>query len=80
MTLSEKKKLLKGRRIVEIRWNAFRRGGGREPGWTSDPVFILDDGTKVSFSVEETEVGEYGISVNVYQKALTNSSSSQHLL
>lgn len=69
MTLVEKKKLLKGRRITEIRWNAFRRGG-RGQDWTTDPVFILDDGSKVGFSVEETEVGEYGISVNVWPKDL----------
>jgi len=65
MTLNEKKKLLKGRKIVEVKWNAFKTGRGR---WTADPVFILDDGTKFGISVEETEVGEYGISVNVWPK------------
>lgn len=72
MTLNEKKKLLKGRRIVEVQWNAFRTGRGdrRKRGWTTDPVFTLDDGTKVCFSVQETEFGEYGISVNVWPKTV----------
>jgi hypothetical protein len=70
MTLNEKKKLLKGRRIVGIRWNAFKTGRprGRGQGWTTDPVFVLDDGTKFGLSVEETEGGDYGISVNVWPK------------
>jgi hypothetical protein len=70
VTLNEKKKLLKGRKIVEIQWNAFRTGRGarRRQGWTTDPVFILDDGSKVCFSVDETEISEYGISVNVCPK------------
>lgn len=70
MTLNEKKKFLKGRRIVEVKWNSFKTGRsvGRGQGWTTDPVFILDDGSKVGFSVQETEVGEYGISVNIRPK------------
>lgn len=66
MTLKEKTKLLKGRRIVAIEWRAFRRRVGRENDWTTDPVFTLDNGVRVTFSTNETEVGEYGISVNVH--------------
>lgn len=64
MTLKEKTKLLRGRRIVKIKWNSFYTGRGNKQ--STDPVFLLDDGTKVTFSVEETEGGEYGISVNVH--------------
>lgn len=70
VTLNEKKKFLKGRRIIEVRWNAFKtgRGRGRGQGWTSDPVFIMDNGSTVRFSVDETEIGRYGISVTVNTK------------
>jgi hypothetical protein len=64
---------LKGRTIVRVEMNSFRtdwkeeatgsRGGN---SWTTDPVFHLDDGTRVSFAVAETEMGEYGIDVCVH--------------
>jgi len=72
MTVKEMKKRLVGRRIIAFEANAFRegtdagsfledrpsKGSGRV---TYDPVFILDDGTRLSFRVHETEIGEYGI-------------------
>lgn len=39
-------------------WGQNRPNGGRI---TYNPVFILDDGTRVSFNVHETQVGEYGV-------------------
>ncbi|HEV3059609.1 MAG TPA: hypothetical protein VGY48_15270 [Vicinamibacterales bacterium] len=77
MTVKEMKKRLVGRRIVAIEARAFRDGdipaskikydglweATRPTGGaiTYDPVFILDDGTRLSFRVHETEIGEYGI-------------------
>ena len=29
--------------------------------WTSDPTIVFDDGSALSFIVDETEIGEYGI-------------------
>lgn len=55
---------LRGRKIVKVIWNEFGTGRGAEK--TTDPTFILDDGSRLTFSVEETEVGEYGISVNLH--------------
>jgi len=54
---------LVGKRIVgvELRFDSGHKGSRR---WTFDPVFILDDGSRVAFSVDETDHGsEYGISI-----------------
>jgi hypothetical protein len=63
-TLKEKTKLLVGRKIVQVRWRAFRRIG--RP-MATDPVLLLDDGTELRFSVQEAD-GCYGISINVWPK------------
>jgi hypothetical protein len=49
-----------GRRIVGVRLNKFKDGKG---GWATNPVLTLDNGLKVSFVVQETDVGEYGIEI-----------------
>lgn len=68
MTIKEKIRLLKGRTIVDVHLRCFRTGRSGRQTWATDPEFVLDDGTTVTFSVQETEVGEYGISVNPYPK------------
>jgi hypothetical protein len=55
---------LVGRQITAVRWNKFYAGKARGY-WSTNPVFILDNGDRVCFSVDETETGEYGISVQV---------------
>lgn len=58
MTGKQLVRALKGRRIVNVKLNNFRDGRG---GWTCNPDFFLDDGSRLSFTVRETESGEYGI-------------------
>lgn len=55
---------LVGRRIVAVEWNRFPRGRGRT-GRTADPVLLLDNGARISFSVSETEDAGYGIDILV---------------
>ena len=59
---------LVGRTIVSVASGAFARDfidEGETPhtrgGFTSDPRFVFDDGSTLSFVVDETEVGEYGL-------------------
>jgi hypothetical protein len=54
------KKHLVGRTIVDVDPGPFSNGKG---GTAHDPTLTLDDGRKVFFVVEETEVGKYGISL-----------------
>ena len=49
---------LVGRTIVSVRLRACRDGRG---GYTASPIITLDDGSSLSFSVHETESGDYGI-------------------
>jgi hypothetical protein len=75
MTVAEFRKRIVGRHIVGYEANAFR-DGRRRGNWsksepfepppeggaiTYDPVFILDDGSRIKFHVHETEGSEYGI-------------------
>ena len=53
-----------GKRIVSMRLNRFNTGRSTGRGgkaWSFDPVIELEDGSKITFSVDETEVGSYGI-------------------
>jgi len=57
---------LVGRTIVRVEPNAFltdNAGSNARNGWTCDPVLVLDDGSRVFFVVDETETGEYGLTV-----------------
>lgn len=47
-----------GRRIVDVQMRPFNDGKG---GVAHDPVFVLDNGARVRFLTQETEVGEYGV-------------------
>ena len=53
-----KKEDIIGRKIVDVELNSFRDGGGY---WNYDPVFFLDDGTRIDFMATKTDVGKYGI-------------------
>jgi len=56
---------LVGRRIVGVELRPFDSGHKGSRRWTFAPVFILDDGSRVAFSVDETDHGsEYGISIS----------------
>lgn len=51
-------KLLVGRRIVGFRHNPWSDGRG---GTAHNPVIELDNGAVLTFTVEETDCGEYGV-------------------
>lgn len=64
MTDKELVRRLKGRRIVDVKLRKFRVGSATHPRpkeWTYDPLFVLDNGSELSFIVAETEHSEYGI-------------------
>ena len=55
-----------GKRIVAVCLNRFstgRKTGKGGTAWSFDPVLVLDDGTQVGVTVEETDVGRYGVSL-----------------
>jgi hypothetical protein len=56
---------LKGRKIVDVKLRRFRDGRG---GWATDPLLTLDDGRKVWFIAQETEVAEYGVEIGISAK------------
>lgn len=63
-----RKQDLVGRKIVAVemprRWEPVRGFWAHDP----PPTFILDNGARVTFSVEETE-SEYGVRVLIFKKA-----------
>lgn len=69
MNAKELNRVLRGRRIVKVKVNRF--DDGRRMGtWAHDPSIYLDDGSVIRFSVEETETGEYGVSLIVGRASL----------
>jgi hypothetical protein len=56
--MKAKKTDLIGRRIVAVDFRPFDNGRGET---ADDPILTLDDGSKLCFIVQETEVGEYGV-------------------
>lgn len=59
---------LVGRRIVRVVPRAFLVGRGNE--WSYRPIFVLDDGSEVAFSVAETESGDdYGVVPYFHKRA-----------
>jgi len=57
---------LVGKKIVAVEVNRFETGRAT-PRCTTDPKFILDDGSYLYFFVQETEVGDYGVEIVRYQ-------------
>lgn len=60
MTFGLKTKLL-GRRIRGVFLRPFPDGRGGE---AYNPSLLLDDGARLTFSVQETESGEYGVTID----------------
>ena len=53
---------LVGRKIVKVKMNGFKTG--RFDGDTStDPLIVLDDGSRLMFITAETETGDYGVDI-----------------
>jgi hypothetical protein len=62
-------RFLVGRKIVAVELNRFDSGHKGSRRWTFDPVFVLDDGSRITFNVDETDYGcDYGISVSRWKK------------
>jgi hypothetical protein len=55
--IGEKEDII-GRKIVDVELNRFSDSGGY---WNHEPVFFLDDGTRIAFVATKTDVGKYGI-------------------
>ncbi|MCI0393203.1 MAG: hypothetical protein MOB07_31125 [Acidobacteria bacterium] len=55
------KRLLKGRTIVNVEVRSFRDG---RRGWATHPVITFDDGSKLLFHAQETELDRYGVALN----------------
>jgi hypothetical protein len=53
-------KHLVGRKIVSVDMRPFDDGKG---GVAHNPLLILDNGRRLFFVAEETEVGEYGVQI-----------------
>ena len=57
-----------GRRIVAVQLNRFDRNVEGQPvryegkdRWATAPEIVLDNGQRLRFLVQETDVGEYGV-------------------
>jgi hypothetical protein len=59
-----------GKTIASVEMNPFPRGLHEESrrGIAHNPVIWFTDGSRIEFSTEETEVGEYGTAIS-YAKA-----------
>lgn len=53
-------KLLVGRTIVDVQFWSFAARPGLDRSTADDPVITLDNGARLHFITQETEVGEYG--------------------
>lgn len=68
MSVNASKRLLVGRTITGFDTRKFRadRHGTVRAGtamWAHNPIITLDNGATLTFSVEETEHGDYGVRV-----------------
>jgi hypothetical protein len=61
------KRHLVGRRIMAVDFRPFDDGRG---GTAHNPVLTLDNGRRVTFTTEETEVGEYGTLISISPRDL----------
>jgi hypothetical protein len=61
-------KWIVGKTIKSIDMRPFDSGGHaykREKAF--DPIITFDDGSSITFSTQETEVGEYGTDITYYK-------------
>jgi hypothetical protein len=56
-----------GRTIVDVDWRRFATRKKDAP-FTTNPILILDNGRKLYFNVQETEIGEYGVEINITKR------------
>lgn len=53
-----------GKTVKKVTLNPFPSGRGESAYM---PVIEFDDGTKITFYTQETEVGEYGTDISVHE-------------
>lgn len=64
-------RLLVGRRIIGYdarRFQGRRSIRGRGQQVAHAPIILLDNGASLSFTVEETDGGEYGVCINYHPR------------
>lgn len=59
---------LVGRTIVDVDFRPFRSQRDDYRPKAHNPVFVLDNGKRVWFVVEETEMEDYGVNVCITRK------------
>jgi hypothetical protein len=62
---------LQGKTIARVILNPFdpnREDGHCIEEMATDPWIVFTDGTRLSFRVQETEFGEYGVDLLLYEK------------
>jgi hypothetical protein len=52
---------LRGKRVKSVRLHPFAPSNGGPAA--TDPVIVFTDGSSLAFGVDETEMGEYGVSL-----------------
>ena len=55
-------KELVGRKIIAVN---FRRFSDGKRGWAFRPLITLDNGRRIWFTAQETELGEYGVKIGI---------------
>jgi hypothetical protein len=60
--MKARKSSLIGHTIIDVQFHSFDDGRG---GATDDPTLVLDNGRRVDFMVRETEVGRYGVEIEI---------------
>jgi hypothetical protein len=68
--MNARKRDLIGRKIVAVEWNRHRADddpkSSRYRDWVTDPVLVLDNGARIYFTTQETELGFYGVRINLH--------------
>ena len=60
---------LVGRRITAVAFQPFPDGRGAN---ATDPILTLDNGRRVWFVVQETDTGDYGVSIQISERPKKN--------
>lgn len=64
---SPNKRELVGRTIVDFDLRPWSDKAGRY----TDPLITLDDGSRLHFTTQETESGEYGVAIRRFKRKAT---------
>ena len=56
-----------GKTVARVEMNPFERGLHQARGVAHNPRIVFTDGSSITFSTEETEVGEYGTAIEYWK-------------